>query len=365
MSNIEEIIQESVEDATLPADNSTETALESAEESTEATPQLEVSSPAEHSEDAVTETPEAPVEPGQETTPQDDFEKRYGIPAQSITGRENRIPYSRVKKITQKAAEEVAEAALGRKLAAGEKAVDVVKAHVARIPELETKVKDYEDRLADVGEFEKVMVNDAERFLQFLSTIPAYQPFFQFVDQALKGTAAPAQATSEAPATPDDPMPQPNHTLQDGSAVYDMDGLRNLMDWQARQVEKRITKQVEDRYKPIEERWHAEEAVKAIIPSVRAQAEEARTWPMFKENEDDIIQLLQKDPRISLERAYQKVVFPKMAAEKDKIRAEVLKELKQAPKATSAPVTPTKPVADVGPRSLEQVIADSLKGAKV
>jgi len=54
---------------------------------------MEVTSAVEPVNDPI-EAPEAPL---------DDFDKKFGLTSTSPTGRENRIPYSRVKKITEKA----------------------------------------------------------------------------------------------------------------------------------------------------------------------------------------------------------------------------------------------------------------------
>jgi hypothetical protein len=316
--------------------------------------------------------------PHQSLTKVDEFEKKYGIPPKSINGRENRIPYSRVKKITQNAVNEIAETALGRKLAQGEKAADVVKAHVAKFPELEAKTKAYEGQIQTYQNFENIMVNDAERHLQMLSTLPAYKKFFAAVEQAFSRLEqqGPAQTTPAQEAVSDD-MPQPDQTLSDGSKVYSMEGLKALLGWQAKQVEARVTKQVQTRYEPIERNWQIQQRIEQVRPIVEKQIADARTWEKFNENEDEIVKVLQANPQISLETAYHHVVDPKikagwdterskLVADRNKIREEVLAELKAAPKATSAPTaagrTPTS--VSTGPRSLESIIAEQIKTLK-
>ena len=75
--------------------------------------------------------------------------------------------------------------------------------------------------------------------------------------------------------------------------------------------------------------------------------------------------------------AYQHVVVPKLKAEResfkvnaqterDKIRAELLKEMKQAPRSTAVSTSATRATTTPpsGPRKLEDVIAESLKALK-
>ena len=345
MPNIdtEEVINEALEDATLP-DESTD--------SVEASESTEGETPTEPVEAA----PEPPSEPTEVTTEKvetpeapkvDEFEKKYGVPAQSVTGRENRIPYSRVKKITEKAINDAKK--------------EWESTTTPKLTEFETKVKDYEGRLERVGKFEDIMVNKPDQFLQMLSSIPAYSQFFKAVEASFAGT--PPQTQPVVPPTDD--MPQPNRDLPDGTKVYDMEGLKALMAWNAKQVEDRVTKQVTERYGPIESQWQAEQRYQAVIPQVQAQITEARTWPLFNENEDEIVKALDANKKLSLEGAYRQVVFPKLSTDRDKMRQDLLKEIKQAPKATSAPSGATKssPTSS-GPRDTEDIIREAIKTLK-
>jgi hypothetical protein len=378
---LENVIEDAVNDAHTPQEpveatpevEATEDPVETPVEAT-GEPSDETSDPAATSDGV---TVKSPAE-ASETPAQDEFAKRFGIPQVGATGRENRIPYSRVKKITEKAAteatSEIAEAVLGRKLNPGEKALDVVKQHVAQLPELTTKVTDYESRLERVGQFEEVMANDPDRFLPMLAQLPAYADFFAFVNRAIEAQNAgqPLQSNGAAQnqlATEltGDGMPDPDQELEDGSKVYSMDGLKKLLAWNANQTEQRVVKQLEQRYKPIESEWQYQQQMKSVLPGIRAQIEEAKTWPLFNESEEEITQVLAADPKISLERAYQKVVFPKMQAERARMRQEILQEVKQAPRSTAVS-TPSRSsvttTATSGPRKLEDIIAEQVKTLK-
>lgn len=352
MSDLFEVIEDAVTDSetteaidTTQTDSTSETSAEvSAEgnvEATETTPEPEAQA-----------TTEVPSPTAVKTDFKPDFDKLIGVSQRTSDGRENRIPYSRVTKIVGKAVKDAHTV--------------WEKTHLtpttARAAEYEAKVKDYETRLERVSQFESVMVNDVEKFLGMLSTLPAYKPFFARIEQAFSGQPAQIGQPAASAAAPEDQMPQPDQTLSDGTTVYSMEGLKALMDWQAKQVENRVTKQVEERYRPIESQWQAEQRRNALIPQVRSQIDEARKWPMFSENEDAIVKALQADPRVSLEGAYRQVVFPRMQADRDKMRAELIKDMKKAPTSTAAPASTGKatPTASAGPRPLEDVINEQI-----
>lgn len=281
---------------------------------------------------------------------EDKFAKEHGLPPQLPGSRENRIPYSRVKAIVAKAEQ---------------KALTPVQ---AKVTEYEAKVKDYEGRLAQVGQFEEIMTKNPDQFLQMLSTLPAYKQFFSAVSQAVETATRLSQAQGSQPPTtqaqpdPASDMPQPTETLPDGTKVYSMDGLKALMAWQAKQVEDRITSQVQQRYAPIEQAWRTQEQLNQLVPVVQRQIDEARQWPLFNEHEAEITKALQSNLKLSLPEAYQQVVLPKLAVSRDQMREAILKEIKSRPAAsTSVPasVTRTSPVKPAN-RSLEQIIQDSI-----
>lgn len=385
-SNIEDIIQSSIEDAVTPpevleADDSTPETTEVVETPTPEAVESPVETPQVEEIPAVPETEvKAPGAKPDTTKPVvDDFEKKFGIPAQSSSGRENRIPYSRVKKITERAVTD-AKSTWAKELEASH-------VPVTKYQELEAQNKDFTERFTKVAEFENVMMNDAPRFLEMLSGIPAYGKIFkELIAAAKQGQAAStstAQAQPEAPVVDD--MPQPDQPLADGSMVYSLEGLKSLLNWQAKQVETRVTKNVEQRYAPLESDYKRYQETQAVLPQVEAQIADARTWPLFNENEEAIVKVLQQYPQASLERAYQHIVWPKLQAEQDKlkeevktkagevqvnrdaIRAEILAELRKAPKATSVSASGSKPTpasSTSGPRSLEDIITESVQALK-
>lgn len=342
MSDLHEIIEDSITDAEAPIE----------------TDAVETEAPVEDVVKEVVDTPvDEPVtdEVASPAADKDDFEKKFGIPGTAASGRENRIPYSRVKKISEKAALDAVTAK--------------VKEFEPQLVERDTKIKDYEGRLERVAQFEQVMVNDVEQFTGMLRQLPSWKGFFEKYDGAIAGqTQGQVAQAAETPVTGD--MPAPDQQLGDGTMVYSMDGLKALLKWQADQSETRavdrVTKQIEERYKPMESEWQAHQKVQAIIPQVQSQIADARTWPQFNENENEIVKALQGNDKLSLEGAYRQVVYPKLVADRTRMREEILKEVQKAPRATSAPSTSSKstPVTPTGPRSTEDVIYEAIKGLK-
>jgi hypothetical protein len=137
-----------------------------------------------------------------------------------------------------------------------------------------------------------------------------------------------------------------------------------LLAWSAQDTESRVAakyetkfRELEDRFAPVASHWQAQQRLAAVQPIIQKKLEEARTWPLFNESENAILATLQSDKSISLEAAYHKVVMPKLVAERNKVRQEVLAEVKKAPTATSVTArATTKPNAPTTEgRSLEDI----------
>lgn len=303
---------------------------------------------------------EAPAPVAKKAAPVDEFEKMFGIPAIGPHGRENRIPHSRVKSMVEKAVSKAKQ--------------DFESEHKPKFSELETKHKEYETKvqqyeahLGKVREFEEVMVNKPDQFLKMLSALPAYSEFFQAVRVAFEQAQNGGQSLVDEEIPAD--MPQPDHRLDDGTMVYTMKGLQARDAWNrakaAAQAREETLAEVERRFGPIEREYQTQQRIQAVIPQIRQQVDEARTWPQFKENEEEITKVLQANPRISLEGAYRQVVFPRLTADRNKIREEVLREVKQAPRSTAAPAGSVKATpANPANMTLNDKISEELKRLK-
>lgn len=371
-ADLNDIIQESLEDAELPLEEpdleaspsddvpelapepqTTDSSEAIEDPEPEATESIEVTSPAAKAEDKKV----------------DDFEKKYGVPALSATGRENRLPHSRVKTLVTKAEKLAKEATTAE--------------YAPKLSQAETKVKEYEAKLADydarwtkVAEYEQTLLTDAPRFLTELAKLPQYQAYLAPLFQNPQEQAQKAPETTNA-AQVDEGMPMPADGLN-----YTQDELNKLLEWNASRAEQRALAKAEEaftkRFGPIEQSYQAHQRIQETLPKVQAQITEARKWPQFNENEADIVAALQSDQSLSLEAAYNRVVVPKLVGAQDtakvdraqlekEIREKVLKELKTAPRATStttgAATRPNAQTRPAGNQNLEDVIKESLKAS--
>lgn len=355
-ASLEEVISRSIDEATQD-DEETQETQDTVETSQEASGDEDASEEAQGTEES-SETPQEAAEDstevseeqtaasestdGDETASTDEeFDKRHGVQSRTKGGKVNRIPYPRVQKIVENAERMVRE-------------------------ELETEFKPDRERLDKWGKFEELILTRPDDFIQFLATVPAYKPFFENLNAVLEA-ADPKEsesATSET-TTPSDGMPPPNKKLADGTKVYDDEGLRQLLEWQSKQVESRVTSQFSEEFGPIKEEYDRMRYLQTeVLPKVQQQAEEARKWPMFIENEAAIAEKLKENKGLSLHDAYREVVIPKLQASKDEVRKNVLKELKTAPKSTTAPtqsVAPRKEEPAPGTRDLTSVIREEVK----
>ena len=366
MSDLNEVIMDSMDDALTPEQsaNIDSTSENFADASTEESTLAQET----NEETTVSEEASSTLEGNQETegkAPVDEFAKRFGIPQTGFAGRENRIPYSRVKKIVEKAQRDEATR-LTKELESK---------FQPQLTDFQTKVQDYEGRLQKVAQFEQILENDPQTFLNMLSQVPAYKPFFDYINQLSPNGPQAQPQQSQAPAQSAE-MPQPDQPMADGSKVYSMEGLQKLLDWQAHLVEERAVRSAEERvskrYAPIEQEWQANQRMQQAMPQIERQIAEARKWDKFVELEPRVIEMLKTDRNISLEgayiRAYQEAVSTereRLTSDKNKVRAEVLDEIKRRPTSTSAPIAPVRsmPQEQQGQQSIDEIIRESMRNA--
>lgn len=342
IADLDEVITDSISDAELP-DDPVEEPAEEVQEAPEPAQEEEISD----QEGLEIESPAARAEKAPKPEP-DEFEKKFGITPQSASGRENRIPYPRVKKIVEKAVTDNTKT-----LEASWKPKE---------DQYVSKITDYETKLHNVAKFEEVMLNDVPKFVSMLKTIPAYKDYFDKLEAQKPDPAS-------LPVPTGDEMPEPDQKLSDGSMVYSLDGLKALLAWQSKQTESRLSKQVEQQYGPLRQQHEAQEKINRMIPQIQAQIDDARKWPQFNDNEEAIVKALQADQSLSLERAYQQVVYPKLVADRTRMREEILAEIKKAPVGSTSVQSrggTTRPglQSKGGSRSLESIIEESIQALK-
>lgn len=286
----------------------------------------------------VEETPAAVVE-------SDDFDT---VPAKDATGRTNRIPHPRVRIMVDTAVKK-ATAPLTQELST-----------------LKPRVTDYEQRLAKVGEVEHILFNAPKQMLEILKTIPGY-----------------AELLTPAAVIPDTP-PEPDVIGADGKPTgYSAEGLQKLLKWTSDKATADAVRQAEEklgtRLAPFEKGAQAQRQRAQFEQKVNTTLQDAATWPHFNERETEILKLLTEDSeqaktsgvyKHTLQSAYHQVVFGAITTDRQKMREEIIAELKAAPLATSAGAAGRKaePAPDDPTLSerarLENVVKKSLAGLK-
>jgi hypothetical protein len=214
----------------------------------------------------------------------------------------------------------------------------------------EAALRQHEGRLREVEAVERMIAEQPEQFVRALvAQNPAYRQYFHDV-----------AATSQPQPARDVPrdMPAPDVQLADGTRTYSVDGLQRLLTWNTQQAEQRIAQ----RLQPIEHERQQRELIAAAVPRVKQQIAEAEKWPLFAESKAEILALLQSDPRIDLTGAYQRIVIPKLAANRDQVRQDVLRELNTRPHSTSVTRTASSRVEDTQPRNTRDIIAAAIAG---
>jgi len=293
---------------------------------------------------AKTKTDETPALGDPKPESEDDIDK---TPALDQRKRENRIPHGRVVKMVETGVKKFVREVLGKDPEANKPLVEQVKSYVTRLPELETKVKAYEEEVAPMRSLGQIMATDGKKFIQILQS--AYPE--QYRD--LFGPPPPPAEFKPDYST----MPAPDYKLPDGSMTYSLEGNKKLMEWNTQQIIAKVREEaraeVEKTNKPFSDSIAAQKQISAANQRIATQMAEARTWDGFQENEKEIIDVINKATaekrRISIDTAYAQVMNSKRKAaeesakvDKEKLRKEILAEIKAAPNATAVSTTTKK-----------------------
>lgn len=294
----------------------------------------------------------------------DPFAKEYGLTTKRADGKDNRIPYPRVKAIAdnqvKKVVGQIAKELGITKAEAELKLEDVM----GELGSRKTKTSEYESRLQNVDAIERLMETDPDRFLTILADAnPAYKKFLQ--QQA-------AAVEQKQTTVNDDPMPEPDLDLGDGRSTYSMEGLKKLREWDKRSALREFDTKMNERLGPIEaerkkaaeaekQRQHFEATMQRATEKVDQTLSRAQKWHGFNDHQAEILKVLQSDKTIDLYDAYMQVVIPKLAGDRTKMRQDLLTEIKGAPQSTSAAVN-TPPAVVAGNKSIEDIIAESIRG---
>lgn len=304
---------------------------------------------------------------------QDELDKELealGIPAFDQTKRENRLPYRRMKKIFGNAQEKWKTT------------------HKAELAERDTKLTAAEQRLQHMDSVDALIASDPDRYVAMLAAMHP-DKYSRFVGRTPEA-AKPAVDTAAA-----DPKPEPDGQYADGTPGYTPAGMEKLLDWRDRQTAAKLKADYEERLKPLEEQRKtleeqqktqaqqraAEEHRAAQVPKIKAQvAHASKTWgKLFDDDyakanagDSEILKVMQANdgkegrPFLSFDAAVAQVLTPKLYADRNTMREELLKEINGRPAAADrTPGSPSVvPDSPVGERNMEDVIRQSIAHLK-
>jgi len=318
------------------------------------------------SDDTPAETPDEPAETAEkkEDAPvvpppageDDDFSK---VAERDATGRFNRIPHPRVKKMVEGAVKKAETAWTEREKA------------------YQAKTTTYETRLADIAQVENIMFNDPQRMLGILRTIPGYAEIFDRAPEA--GRAADAGDSKTPVMDPNNPPPGPDYTdPQTGQKGYTPEGLQKLLDHTAGVAAARAIRETEDRIgkriKPFEDAASKRQRLAEEEARVNSELDEAVKWEGFMEHIDGILGWMETerreaaaagrkptDSRTALNRAYREVVMKARTVQREKLWAEFQTTLKGSPKSTAAGSAQASGKAPAKPLSVDDQIKANLR----
>jgi hypothetical protein len=314
---------------------------------------------------------------------EDAFAKEHGINPQDQRKRENRIPYSQVKKIVANAEKKLAEMVLGpdavAKFAADKPFGEQVKSSAARFTELETENQSFRTQIDEVNRVEQIMLQRPEQFLELL---PHINPKFAELlgNRSEKHVEAPKEL----------PKPDVKVKLPDGTEAetFSTQGLQQYIQGIVAQTEAKVRADIDARFKPIKDREQAALSEQQQLDQLYAQVQHARqNWRSFKEWEKDIQQVMAEDrtqarkagraPKLDLNDAYLIVRdrkhdddLKKLTLDQETMRKKIVDEINKRPKSTAAGggvVTPRKTGGGDagGAKSIEDIIRESAQSAGV
>jgi len=285
----------------------------------------------------------------------DEFAKEHGIPEKDKAGRVNRIPYPRVKKITDNAVRKIVKALTGKDVPADRSVGDIVNEHT-------TQFRSITSEIDNMKKGEWVMIHAPERFLELLPQVnPKYAELL----------AARVEAAKETPVADD--MPEPDYDLGEGKGrTYSQNGIKSLVAWIRSDVKRELMAEQKKALKPYEDERAVSQRIESAAQSLQRTVNEARqNWTGFKDWEKDIDAALKADTAgaLTLWTAYLKVrdakhneALSKATTDEKALRAKILKEMNAKPSSSSAAARSTSPKAeDNTPKTMDDVVRNALK----
>lgn len=264
-----------------------------------------------------------------------------GLSAPKPGQRDNRIPYSRIRKIVANAKTKWSEKLTGE--------------HTKELSARDEQIKANAERQAQFDAAEKLIASDPDRYIQLLGQI--YPDKYKgFTKAEVKAAVAAAQEKPQEP--------QPDVKYEDGSLGYSPEQFAKLREYDrkeaARQAKDETSKEFNERFGPIEQQYKDAQRDQQDITRVRGDIGKLRDqWGGDlidnPEVQKAIVAHMDANPKDTLVAATRTVAMAHIAADRTKMRAEILAELKGAPKAAAkVPAAPNK--SDTSGESLDDII---------
>lgn len=280
----------------------------------------------------------------------------HGIKPPMEGQRENRIPYSRVRKILENARKKESD-----------KYATQFKEHTDKLTKAEERA-----RLAD--QYDQMIDGDEVQFLTRLAQVrPKYARFLQ--QQAEKVEAVAAESA-------DDQEPAPDYKFEDGSLGYTAEGYRRHNAWLERSAVRKAEAAIEKKYgatiKSIQDRDAIAAQNQRSHQAVQLQYNNAQAawgqmfvddWKAADQGKSEVLKYMGEHKGTSMADACAAVFLPKVRAEaeaaKAKARTEVMDELNKRPAAANtAPAGQSQTAEKSGPRTTEDIIREQIARLK-
>ena len=291
---------------------------------------------------------------GDEKSIPDPVDKELG-PKTRKDGKENRIPYSNVKKIAGNAqvrgqGEVLAKVAEAMGVDVSTLTLDSIgtalKGHTMAPTEVQAELTQHKQ----VADF---MERDPDAFIKAAAAAnPGYQKFLTAIGDEAKVDTPTKEFKLD--------LPQPDVDLGNGSKTYSAEGLQQLVSKVAEQSivegERRAGEKITAEVTPFRDQQQSVQRFRQMQQVAQTQYQDAQQWEGFADSEADILAALTADndqakatntrPKLTLDAAYRQIVLPKLKADKAAIRKEVLAEMKKKATSTSTTSGPDAGAAD-------------------
>ena len=254
--------------------------------------------------------------------------EEYGIKRAGGVQQDSRMPYSRVRKVTGKIVKTLHEK------------------HVAALAEREAKITAAEKELKPFRDMDTLIKTDPDRYMGILSVLHPEKYKKYLTPAEVKAEVKEVKAAAAVP------IPGPDIKYDDGTVGFSPEQMDKRDEWLVNKAKSDALTEMTTRFKPLEDRFRADETNAELRPKVMAQVERmVGIWgedfraEFNKGSESEIIKLLKVTPGLTFDAACAQVLLPRrtkaLTADREKMRTELIAEMNKRP-AGAARTTPAQ-----------------------